>query len=117
MGPVFQRTTTVGGAATSQPLQTAPAWQHRFMAIDMIIEYMIISTAVADTYDVSLASNTAVQSSNIPGGGTVGIFPSFADFKKSIVGFATQELAFTLAIAAAGSVMLEIHLTPMGAEV
>jgi len=112
MGPVFQRTTTVAAAATSQPLQTVPAWQHRILAIDSIIEYMIISTAVADTYNVTLASNTEVQESNIPGGGTVGIYPSFSDFSKSIVGEALDELAFTLTIAAAGSVMLEVHLTP-----
>jgi len=113
MGPVFQRTTTVGGAATSQPLQTVPAWQHRFLAIDSIIEYMIVSTAVADTYNVTLGSSQEVQESAIPGGGTVGIYPSFSDFRKSIVGAAGDELAVTLTIAAAGSVMLEVHLTPM----
>jgi len=68
MGPVFQRTTTVGGAAISQPLQTAPAWQHRFLAIDSIIEYMLLSTTVNDTYNISLGSSTEVQESNVGGG-------------------------------------------------
>ena len=113
MGPVFQRTTTVAAAATAQPLQTVPAWQHRFLAFDSLIQYMVISTAVADTYNVALGSSTEVQESNIPGGGTVGIYPSFSDFAKEIVGAAGDEIAITYTIAAAGSVMLEIHLTAL----
>jgi len=112
MGPVFQRTTTVGGAAISQPLQTAPAWQHRFLAIDSIIEYMLLSTTVNDTYNISLGSSTEVQESNVGGGGVVGIFPSFSDFAKTIVGAAGDELAITITFAAAASAMLEVHLTP-----
>jgi len=113
MGPVFQRTTTVAGAATSQPLQTVPAWQHRILSEDMIIEYMILSTTVADTYNITLASAQEVQESNIGGGGTVGIYPSFKDFAKTIVGAALDELAVTITFAGAASAMLEIHLTPM----
>lgn len=113
MGPVFQRTTTVTAAATSQPLQTAPAWQHRFLAVNSLIEYSLISTTVNDTYNISLGSSTEVQESNVPGGGTVGIFPNFQDVKKSIVGAAGDELAVTITFAAAASAMLEIHLTPM----
>lgn len=113
MGPVFQRTTTVAGAATSQPLQTAPAWQHRFLALDSIIEYNIISTTVADVYEISLGSSTEVQTSNIPGGGTVGLFPAFQDNKKTIVGGAGDELAVTITFAGAASAMLEVHLTAM----
>jgi len=112
MGPVFQRVTTVGAAATSQPLQTAPAWQHRFLTDDSYIEYMLVSTTVNDTYEITLASLTEVQTSNVPGGGTVGIFPSFSDFAKTILGFAGEELAVTIAFAAAASAMLEVHLTP-----
>jgi len=112
MGPVFQRTTTVAAAATSQPLQTAPAWTHRFLAIDSIIEYTLNSTTVNDTYNVSLGSNTEVQESNIPGGGTVGLFIAFQDNVKAIVGAAGDELAFTITFAAAASAMLELHLTP-----
>jgi len=112
MGPVFQRTTTVGAAATSQPLQTVPAWQHRFLAIDSIIEYTLNSTTVNDTYNVSLGSSTEVQESNVPGGGTVGLYVAFQDNVKTIVGEAGDELAFTITFAAAASAMLEIHLTP-----
>jgi len=113
MGPVFQRTTTVGGAATSQPLQTVPAWQHRFLAVDSLIEYAIDSTTVADTYNITLGSSQEVQESNVPGGGTVGLFVNFRDFSKSIVGAAGDELAVTITFAGAASAMLEIHLTPM----
>jgi len=113
MGPVFQRTTTVAAAATSQPLQNAPAWQHRFLGANSLIEYAIISTTVDDTYNITLGSSTEVQESNLPGGGTVGIFPNFTDVKKSIVGAAGDELAITITFAAAASAMLEVHLTPM----
>lgn len=113
MGPVFQRTTTVAAAAISQPLQTAPAWTHRFLALNSIISYVLNSTTVADTYNVSLGSSTEVQESNVPGGGTVGIFLAFQDNVKTIVGAAGDELAFTITFAGAASAMLELHLTPM----
>jgi len=45
----------------------------------------------------------------------VGLFVNFTDAKKTVVGAAGDELAFTYTIAAAGSVMLEIHLTPAAA--
>jgi len=112
MGPVFQRTTTVGGAATSQPLQTVPAWQHRFLDGDQVIEYALISTTVNDTYNVALGSQTEVQESNINGGGTVGIFENFMNFAKTVVGLDGDELAITITFAAAASAMLEVHLTP-----
>jgi len=113
MGPVFQRTTTVAAAAISQPLQNAPAWQHRFLALDSVIQYTLDSTTVNDTYNVSLGSSTEVQESNIPGGGTVGLFVAFTDNVKSIIGAAGDELAFTITFAAAASAMLEVHLTPL----
>lgn len=112
MGPVFQRVTTVAAAATSQPLQTAPAWQHRFLKLDSVIEYVLDSTTVADTYNVTLGSDTAVQESNVPGGGTVGLFIAFVENVKQIVGLEGDELAFTITFAGAASAMLEVHLTP-----
>lgn len=113
MGPVFQRVTTVAAAAISQPLQFAPAWTHRFLAIDSLISYVLNSTTVGDTYNVSLGSSTEVQESDIPAGGSVGIFLAFQDNVKTIVGAAGDELAFTITFAAAASSMLEIHLTPL----
>jgi len=113
MGPVFQRTTTVAGAATAQPLQTVPAWQHRFLSLDSIIEYTILSDVVDATYNVTLGSSTEVQESAISGGGTIGIYPAFQDSKKAIVGAAGDELAFTITFTGADTSMLEIHLTPM----
>jgi len=114
MGPVFQRTTTVGAAATSQPLQSAPAWTHRFLAVDSAIEYVLNSTTVNDTYNISLGSTQEVQESNIPGGGTLGIFLPFQDNVKTIAGLAGEELAVTITFAGAASAMLELHLTAMG---
>jgi len=113
MGPVFLRTTTAAAAGTLQPLQTAPAWQQRFLAINSLISYVINSTTVNDTYEVTLGSSVEVQTSPIPGGGTVGIFLAFQDNVKTIVGAAADELAFTLVFAAAASAMLEVHLTPI----
>ena len=113
MGPVFQRTTTLGGAGTAQPLQTVPAWTHRFLAVDSAIEYALICTAVDGTYNVALGSMTEVQESNIPGGGTLGLFVNFLDTVKTLVGAAGDELAFTYTLLGADSVMLEIHLTAM----
>jgi len=112
MGPVFQRVTTVAAAAISQPLQTAPAWQHRFLPIDSIITYTLDSTTTADTYNVTSGSETIVQESNIPGGGTVGLFVAFQDNAKAIVGHAGDEIAVTITFAGAASAMLELHLTP-----
>jgi len=113
MGPVFQRTTINAGAATIQPLQTVPAWQHRFLAVDSLIEYTISCDAPDATYDVTLGSSQEVQSSSVTGGATIGVFSAFQDNKKTIVGAAGDELAFTIVVAGADTIMLEIHLTPM----
>jgi len=113
MGPVFARTTTVGAAALAQPLQAVPAWQHRVLALNSIIQYTLNSTTVADTYNATLGSSQEVQESPIPGGGTVGLFVSFTDFMKTIIGAQGDELAFTITFAGAASAMLEVHLTPM----
>jgi len=113
MGPVFQRTTTVAAAAVIQPLQAAPAWQHRFLGMNSIIEYTILADVVDAIYEVTLGSSTEVQSSAVSGGGTIGIYPAFLDNKKSIVGAAGDELAFTITLTGADTIMLEVHLTPM----
>jgi len=115
MGPVFQRTTTMGANGTSQPLQTVPAWQHRILAVDSMIEYSLVSTDVNIEYEVTLGASVEVQRSPISSGGTIGVFPSFQDVKKTIVGAAGDELAFTFFEGAGGtpSAMLEVHLTPI----
>jgi len=112
MGPVFQRVTTTAGAATIQPLQTVPAWQHRFLAVDSIIEYTISCDAPDALYTVTLGSNTEVQESAVSGGATIGVFSAFQDNVKTIVGAAGDEIAFTIVVAGADTIMLEIHLTP-----
>jgi len=115
MGPVFQRTTLMAANGTSQPLQLAPAWQHRFPETDVIFEYSIVSTDVNVEYEVTSGSDVLVQRSPVPGGGTIGVFPSFQDVKKAIVAFAGREIAVTLFETNGGtpSVMLEVHLTPV----
>ena len=115
MGPVFQRQTLMSINGTAQPLQAVPAWQHRILAIDTLIEYSIVSTDVNVAYEVTLGSSVEVQRSPVSGGGTIGIWPSFTDVVKTIVGAAGDELAFTLFELVGGtpSVMLEVHLTPL----
>lgn len=113
MGPVFQRVTTLGGAGTAQPLQTVPAWQHRFLAEDSMIEYTIACDAVDGLYSVTLGSMQEVQESAISGGATIGIFPAFQDNVKTIAGAAGDEIAFNYTLAGADTVMLEIHLSSL----
>jgi len=115
MGPVFQRVTTMAANGTSQPLQTAPAWQHRFPQTDVILEYSIVSTDVNIEYELTSGDTVLVQRAPVPAGGTIGVFPSFQDVKKAVVAFAGNELAFTLFEGAGGtpSAMLEVHLTPV----
>ena len=85
---------------------------HRFLPIDSIIEYTLNSTTVADTYNISAGERTVTQESNIPGGGTVGLYVAFQDNVKAVLGAAGEELAVTITFAAAASAMLEVHLTP-----
>jgi len=113
MGPVFTRTTTLGAAGTAQPLQTVPAWTHRFLSEPSIIEFALICTAVDGTYNVALGAQLEVQESAIPGGGTLGLYVNFNDTVKTIVGDMGDEIAFTYTLLGADSVMLEIHLTPI----
>jgi len=116
MGPVFQRVTTLGAAGTAQPLQTVPAWTHRFLSVDSAIEYTIACDAPDGTYNVTLGDQLIVQESAISGGATIGVFPAFQENAKSVLGLAGDEIAFTYTLLGADTVMLEIHLTPMDSE-
>ncbi len=115
MGPVFQRTTLFIANTTRQPLQEAPAWQHRFPETDVILEYSIVSTTTGNEYEITSGSEVLVQRGPVPGGGAIGVFPSFQDVKAAIVAFAGRELAVTIFETASGTptVMLEVHLTPV----
>lgn len=115
MGPVFQRRTLFVASTTRQPLQEAPAWQHRFPETDVIMSYSIISTTTGAEYEITSGSEVLVQRSPVPGGGTIGVFPSFQDVKKDIVAFAGREIAITIFEVLAGTptVMTEVHLTPV----
>jgi len=86
MGPVFSRVTTLSGAGTAQPLQTVPAWQHRFLAVDSAIEYAISCDAPDGTYNVTIGALQEVQESAISGGATIGVFSAFQDNVKAIMG-------------------------------
>ena len=116
MGPVFQRVTTLSGAGTAQPLQTVPAWTHRFLAEDMMIEYTIACDAPDGTYNIALGALLEVQESAISGGATIGVFPAFQDNVKTIAGEAGDEIAVTVTLLGADTTMLEIHLTPLDDE-
>jgi len=115
MGPVFQRTTLFVADTTRQPLQDAPAWQHRFPETDVIFEYSLISTTAGNEYEITSGSEILVQRSPVPAGGTINVYPSFQDVRKSIVAFAGRELAVTIFEILSGtpSTMLEVHLTPV----
>jgi len=115
MGPVFTRQTLMTANGTAQPLQTSPAWQHRFLQTNSMIEYALVSTDVNVEYEITLGSSVEVQRGPVSGGGTIGVFPNFKDNKKTIVGAAGDEVQVTFFEGAAGtpSVMLEIHLTPL----
>jgi len=115
MGPVFQRTTLFVANTTRQPLQDAPAWQHRFPETDVIMEYSIASTTTGVEYEITSGSEVLVQRGNCPGGATIGVFGNFQEVKKAIVAFAGREIAVTVFETAAGTptVMLEVHLTPV----
>jgi len=116
MGPVFARVTTLAGAGTSQPLQTVPAWTHRFLAVDSAIEYTIACDAPDGTYNIALGAMLEVQESAISGGATIGVFPAFQENVKTIMGAAGDEVAVTLTLLGADTVMLEIHLTALDEE-
>ena len=115
MGPVFQRQTLMVANGTSQPLQAAPAWQHRIPETDVIMEFALVATTVAVEYEVTSGSEVLVQRGPVSGGGTIGVFPVFDNEKKSIVAFASREIAITYFETAAGtpSIMLEVALTPI----
>jgi len=69
MGPVFQRTTLFVANTIRQPLQDAPAWQHRFPETDVIVEYTLVGTTTGAEYEITSGSEALVQRSNVPGGG------------------------------------------------
>jgi len=115
MGPQFRRTTVFVANATRQPLQDAPAWQHRFPQTDVIIEFVLNSNTTAGEFEVTSGDSVLVQRGPIPGGGAAGVFLAFQDNKGNIVGFAGNEIAFTLfeTAGAAMTTQLEVHLTPV----
>lgn len=115
MGPTFQRRTLFVASTTRQPLQEAPAWQHRFPETDIILEYSIIATTTGVEFEITSGSETLVQRSPVNGGGTIGVFPSFQDNKKQIVAFAGREVAITLFEVLAGTptAMTEVAITPI----
>ena len=116
IGPQIKRTTVMTANGTAQPLQTAPAWQHRFPATDAIMEYTVIASAASQVeYEVTSGSEVLVQRGPVPGGGTAGNFPAFQENKGAVAVYAGQEIAVTLfeVAAATPSVMLEVHLTPV----
>jgi len=115
MGPVFQRQSLMGANSTVQPLQAAPAWQHRIPETDVIMEFALVSTDVNVEFEVTSGSEVLVQRGPVSGGGTIGVFPVFDNVKKSIVAFANREIAINLFEVAGGtpSVMLEVALTPI----
>lgn len=100
---------------TSQPLQTAPAWQHRFPATNAIMEFALIATTAGVEFEVTSGSEVLVQRGPVPGGGTAGTYAEFQNVKGSVGVYAGQEIAITLFETLGGtpSVMTEIHLNPV----
>lgn len=115
IGPQFRRTTVMAANGTSQPLQTAPAWSHRFPATDAIMGFTIIATTAGVEFEITSGSEVLVQRGPVPSGGTAGEFPNFNDAAGSVGVPAGQEIAVTLFEILGGtpSVMLEIHLQPV----
>lgn len=115
MGPQFRRTTVFVANTTRQPLQEAPAWQHRIPATDAIMEYVIISTVAVTEFEITSGSEILVQRGPIPGAGVAGTYPPFQESKGSVLVYAGQEIAVTAFEigGAAATVMLEVHLTPV----
>jgi len=115
IGPQIRRTTAMTANGTAQPLQTAPAWQHRFPAVDSVMEFTLVSSDANVEFEITSGSELLVQRSPVPGGGTAGTYPNFQDAKSSLGVYAGQEIAVTLFETAGGtpSVMLEVHLLPI----
>lgn len=114
MGPIFKRSIALTANGNSQPLQLSPAWAHRFLSVNSLIEFVINCTDVNAEFEVTLGSSTEVQRQPVSGGGTAGVFLSFQDNKGTIVGAAGDELAFTVYEIAGGTPTynVEVHLTP-----
>lgn len=115
VGPTFKRSAALVANGTYQPLQAAPAWQHRFPAVDAVLSYTLDAVlALNAEYEITSGSETLVQRSPVGGGGTAGEFASFQEHMDSVIVFAGQEVAITIFEIAAGTttVNLEVHLTP-----
>jgi len=114
MGPTFKRTTVMTANGTAQPLQTAPAWQHRFPATAAMLEYTIVATTAGVEYEVTSGSEVLIQRGPVSSGATAGVYPDFQNAKDQIGVYPGQEIAFTYFEELGGtpSVMLEIHLNP-----
>lgn len=115
IGPQFRRTTVMTANGTAQPLQTAPAWSHRFPATDAIMSFTVLATTTGVEFEITSGSEVLVQRGPVPGGGTAGVYPNFNDAAGNVGVMAGQEIAVTLFETLGGtpSVMLEIHLQPV----
>jgi len=115
MGPGFLRTTVMTANGTAQPLQAAPAWQHRFPETNAMMQYTLQSSDANVEYEITSGSDILVQRSPVPGGGTAGTYANFNDRAQAVGVFAGREIAVTLFETAGGtpSVMLEVRLTPI----
>lgn len=115
MGPVYQTVTTMTANGVAQPLQTAPAWQHRTPEVDVVMEYTVQASDANVEYEITSGSEVIVQRSTCPGGGTAATFVAFQENKKQVVCMGQREIAITLFETAAGTptVNVEVHLTPV----
>ncbi len=115
MGPVYQTVETMTANGVAQPLQRAPAWQHRTPELDVVMEYTVQSSDANVEYEITSGSELIVQRSTCPGGGTAATFVPFQENKKQVVCMALREIALTLFETAGGTpaVNIEVHLTPI----
>ena len=115
IGPQIRRTAAMAANGTSQPLQTAPAWQHRFPATDAVMEFTLNATDANCEFEITSGSEVLIQRSPVPGGGTAGTYVAFQENKSAVGVYAGQEIAVTIFETAGGtpSYNLEVHLVPV----
>lgn len=115
IGPQIRRSAAMTANGTSQPLQEAPAWQHRFPATDAIMEFTLNGSDANMEFEITSGSEVLIQRSPVPGGGTAGTFLAFQENKGAVGVYAGQEVAVTIFETAGGtpSYNLEVHLTPV----